>query len=201
VSAAAAPLVAVLAGGASRRMGAPKSLAVLHGRPLLERPLAAAALAGLEAVVVAKPDTPLPALAVEVWHEPAEPRHPLAGLVAALERAGRPVIAVACDQPWVSATLLERLASAAGGRDGVRAVALRVDGELEPLPARYAPEALPQLRAALAARAPLRRTLEALHPHVLAASELAGLGDPARLVAGINTPEALAEAERVAWPA
>jgi hypothetical protein len=36
---------------------------------------------------------------------------------------------------------------------------------------------------------------------VLAAGELAGLGDPARLVAGINTPEALAEAERVAWPA
>jgi molybdopterin-guanine dinucleotide biosynthesis protein A len=185
-----APLVAVLAGGASRRMGAPKSLAVLDGRPLLERPLAAAAGAGLDAVVVAKPDTPLPALGVEVWLEPAEPRHPLTGLVAALARSGRDVIAVACDQPWVSAALLERLAAA---DPAARAVALRVAGELEPLPARYGPGALDALREALAAEAPLRRALAALDPHEVPAD---GLGDPRRLVASVNTPEALAEAER-----
>jgi molybdopterin-guanine dinucleotide biosynthesis protein A len=190
---APAPLVAVLAGGASRRMGAPKALALLGGRPLLERPLAAAAEAGFDAVVVAKAATPLPELAVPVWHEPAEPRHPLAGLVAALERAGRPVIAVACDQPWVSAALLERLAAA---EPAAAAAALRVAGLLEPLPARYAPRALPHLRAALAAEAPLRRALAALEPAVLSAADLRGLGDPARLVAGINTPAALAEAER-----
>ena len=36
-------LVAVLAGGRGRRMGAPKPLAELGGAPLIERPLAAAA--------------------------------------------------------------------------------------------------------------------------------------------------------------
>jgi molybdopterin-guanine dinucleotide biosynthesis protein A len=55
-------LVAVLAGGRSRRMGAPKTLADLGGAPLIARPLAAAAAAGLEAVIVAKQDTALPAL-------------------------------------------------------------------------------------------------------------------------------------------
>jgi molybdopterin-guanine dinucleotide biosynthesis protein A len=35
-------LVAVLAGGRGRRMGAPKALAELGGAPLIERPLAAA---------------------------------------------------------------------------------------------------------------------------------------------------------------
>ena len=47
-------LVAVLAGGASRRMGAPKACVELGGRPLISYPLEAAAAAGLSAVVVAK---------------------------------------------------------------------------------------------------------------------------------------------------
>ena len=63
-------LVAVLAGGASRRMGAPKPLAPLGGRPLISYPLGAAARAGLRAVVVAKADTPLPEVGVPVWGEP-----------------------------------------------------------------------------------------------------------------------------------
>ena len=66
-------LVAVLAGGRGRRMGGPKALARARRRPLIARPLAAAAAAGLEAVVVAKAGTPLPPLGVPVWHEPDEP--------------------------------------------------------------------------------------------------------------------------------
>ena len=42
-----APLAVVLAGGLSRRMGMPKALAVLGGRPLPAWPLAAAVAAGL----------------------------------------------------------------------------------------------------------------------------------------------------------
>jgi molybdopterin-guanine dinucleotide biosynthesis protein A len=108
-------LVAVLAGGASRRMGAPKALAELGGRPLIAHPLDAAARAQLRAIVVAKAATPLPALDVPVWIEPDEPQHPLTGLVAALERAGEPVVAVACDQPWLPPDLLARLADTNGG--------------------------------------------------------------------------------------
>jgi molybdopterin-guanine dinucleotide biosynthesis protein A len=188
-----APLVAVLAGGASRRMGTPKTLAVLGGRPLMARPLAAAAAAGLDAVVVAKADTPLPALEVPVWVEPALPRHPLLGLVTALERADGPVVAVACDQPWVPAALLAALAAAPA--DAV-AVAVRVAGALEPLPARYDRGALPGLRAALARQGSLRGVLAALGAVALDDAAVRALGDPAELVAGVNTPEALADAER-----
>jgi molybdenum cofactor guanylyltransferase len=176
-------IVAVLAGGASRRLGAPKPLAELGGRPLISHALDAAARAGLAAVVVAKADTALPALDVPVWIEPDEPRHPLTGLVAALERAGEPVVAVACDQPWLPPDLLARLAGAPG------AAAVMVAGRLEPFPARYEPGALDALRDALDRRAPLRATLEALRPTLL------GEIDPG-IVAGVNTPEALAEARR-----
>jgi molybdopterin-guanine dinucleotide biosynthesis protein A len=179
-------LVAVLAGGAGRRMGSPKPLAPLGGRALILWPLAAAAAAGLEAVVVAKAGTPLPALGdVAVWREPDAPHHPLLGIVTALERAGGPVIAAGCDQPWLPPALLARLAAAEG------AAAPRAAGELAPLPARYPYEALPALRAALAAQAPLRRTLAALDPEAIE------LGDPG-VLAGVNTPAELAAAQELA---
>ena len=187
-----APIVAVLAGGRSRRMGGPKATAPFAGRPLIARPLAAAAAAGLEAVVVAKPDSELPPLAVEVWREPAEPVHPLVGLVAALERAGdRPVLALACDMPFVAPGLLTRLAELA-----VATAAPRVAGRLEPFPGRYGAAALPVLRAALAREAPVRAALAELSPVELGEDELRAFGDPVRMVAGVNTPDELARAER-----
>jgi molybdopterin-guanine dinucleotide biosynthesis protein A len=124
-------IAAVLAGGRGRRMGAPKPLAQLAGAPLIERPLAAARAAGLDAVVVAKAGTPLPP-GLRVWHEPDEPFHPLLGIVTALEYAGGPVVAIACDQPFVPAELLARLAA------GPEA-AVALQGRVEPFPARYEP--------------------------------------------------------------
>jgi molybdopterin-guanine dinucleotide biosynthesis protein A len=174
-------LVAVLAGGRGRRMGEPKALAQLRGAPLIARPLAAAAAAGLEAVVVAKAGTPLPELTVPVWREPDEPTHPLLGIVTALERAQRPVVAVGCDMPFLTAELLARLAA------GPEA-AVCVNGRLAPLPARYEPAALPALRAALAGEASLQATLAALEPALIHTSH-------ARLVASVNTPEELAAAQ------
>jgi molybdenum cofactor guanylyltransferase len=176
-------LVAVLAGGRGRRLGGAKPLAELDGAPLIARPLAAAAAAGLPAVVVAKPQTALPALGVPVWEEPADPVHPLLGIVTALERAGGPVVAVGCDQPFLTGELLARLAS---GREGC----VRAGGRLAPLPARYEVAWLPALREALAAEAPLRATLEALAP---AAFDLEG---PPRMLDSVNSPEELAAAER-----
>ncbi|MDA0182874.1 NTP transferase domain-containing protein [Solirubrobacter phytolaccae] len=166
----------MLAGGRGRRLGGAKALATFSGEPLIKRPLAAARAAGLDAVVVAKPDTALPDLPVLV--EPAEPTHPLVGVVAALEHHGA-LVAVACDQPWVTPELLRALAE----HDGP-AIAVAD----EPFPGRYEPSQLPVLRAALAEEASLRRTLAQLAPAVL--------GAPAALVRSLNTPEELAAAER-----
>jgi molybdopterin-guanine dinucleotide biosynthesis protein A len=174
-------LVAVLAGGRGRRMGEPKTLVEFGGWSLISRPLRAAAAAELAAVVVAKPSTPLPELDVPVWHEPEEPVHPLLGIITALERAGRPVVAVACDMPWLPAVLLGRLAA------GPEA-AVRLSGELQPVPARYEPAHLPALRAALGREASLRTTLASLEPATIVISS-------ARMIASINTPEELAAAQ------
>jgi molybdopterin-guanine dinucleotide biosynthesis protein A len=157
-------------------MGRPKATVPLGGAPLIAWPLAAARAAGLEAVVVAKPGSRLPPLDVAVWDEPEAPTHPLTGIVAALERAGRPVVVLACDMPFVTPALIARVAAAEG----------MAVPRGEAFPARYAPAQLPALRAALAAEEPLMATLKGAAPID---------ADPDELF-GVNDPQALAEATR-----
>jgi len=76
-----------------------------------------------------------------------------------------------------------------------RPAATRVGGRLEPFPGRYAPAALPVLRAALEREAPVREALAALAPAELGEAELRAFGDPARMVASLNTRAELAAAE------
>ncbi len=175
----AAPLAVVLAGGRSRRMGTPKAVALLGGRPLVAWVVAAARDARLEVVVVAKPGSELPPLDVPVWAEPERPAHPLTGLVAALERAApRAVVALACDMPFVPPALIAELAT-------LDAIAAAPPGEA--FPARYAPAALPALRAGLAREAAVRDVLAELDPVAVTADS--------RALLGINDPEALRRAE------
>lgn len=113
-------------------MGTPKAALRLGKRTLLEHAVAAAREAGLRPVVIAKPAMELPRVDAERWDEPAEPRHPLTGLRAALARAGpEGCVALACDTPFVPASLL----SALGARDELTFV--RAGGRLHPLPGRY----------------------------------------------------------------
>jgi molybdenum cofactor guanylyltransferase len=175
-------LGAVLAGGAGRRLGGAKATAELAGRPLIEYPLAALAAAGIEAVVVAKGDTELPALAVPVLTEPRQPRHPLLGIVTALRHAGgRPVLAVACDLPLLTPALLAELAAGPGPL-----VLAAPGGDPQPLLGLYSPALLPDLEAALARQEPMRRTVASLSPRLLADPDLVRFGDPAELLLNVN---------------
>ncbi len=178
---------AVLAGGASRRMGEPKALVELAGRPLIAHAVAAVADAGLEPIVVAKPNSPVPDLGVTVIDEPPEPQHPLCGIVAALRFAEtRPVVVMGCDMPLVPPALLGTLARLA---DPVATVA--IDGEIEPLLARYEPAVEPALMASLKNGAALRPAIEALHPRLITEGDLSAYGDPHRIALNVNSPEDL----------
>jgi molybdopterin-guanine dinucleotide biosynthesis protein A len=179
----------VLAGGRGSRLGGGKAGIELAGRPLISYPLAAIAAGGLEAVVVTKPGEAPSQSPVPLLEEPAEPRHPLCGIVAAL-RLGRPVVAVACDMPFVAPGLIRMLAEAPE-----QLVVPTLDGRPQPLLARYEPSLLPQLEAALGREEPLTRTVESLRPRLLAEDELARFGDPRRLLFNVNDPDDLREAE------
>jgi molybdopterin-guanine dinucleotide biosynthesis protein A len=184
-------LGAILAGGYGTRLGLPKATAGLGDRALLEYPLGALEAAGIETVIVAKEDTPLPAGAAPVWREPFEPVHPLLGIVTALERSeGRAVLACGCDLPFITPAL----AAAIAGTDA-RLVVPRAGHRLHPLLARYTAPLLPRLREALEQSAPLQETVAALDPLILDEQALRAFGDPARLLFNVNTPEDLERAE------
>ncbi|HEX6458483.1 MAG TPA: molybdenum cofactor guanylyltransferase [Thermoleophilaceae bacterium] len=179
---------AVLAGGAgSRFRGASKPAALLAGRPLVSYPLEALADVCDRVAVVCKRGTDLPALdGVERWDEPDEPRHPLAGIVFALAQAdGAPVLVCAADMPFVTADACRSLL--ATPPKGLAVVAA-ADGVLQPTFGLYAGRALDTLRGA-PPNGRLTDAVEALDPVRVAF--------PMRLVQSVNTPEELAEAERL----
>ena len=168
-------------------MGKPKAAALLGGRPLLSYPVAALAEVCAPVVVVCKPATNLPDIdGTERWEEPDEPRHPLTGIIHALERAGGPVLVCAADMPFVTADACHTLLQAAGSGHGAPAVVAAAEGILQPVFGLYAPAALDELRAA-EADAPLTATVEALDPVRVAL--------PPALVRSLNTPDDLADAE------
>jgi molybdopterin-guanine dinucleotide biosynthesis protein A len=184
--------VAILAGGLSRRLGRPKATAELAGHRLIDYPLAAAQAAGLEAVVVAKPGVDLPPLGVPQLLEPAEPRHPLCGVLAALRESSRPVVAVACDMPFLVPDLLAWLAS-----QPEPLVVPATDHGLEPLLARYDPVLTGALEAGLRREAPMQELVASLNPRVVGERGLRRFGDPERLCFNVNSRADLARAERM----
>jgi molybdopterin-guanine dinucleotide biosynthesis protein A len=180
---------AIMAGGRGTRIGGPKAAIELAGQPLIEYPIAAAREAGLDPLVVVKRGSELPPLDCEVLLEPDEPRHPLTGIVTALERVGEPLVVVACDLPFLPPSLIAALA----GREG--ALVVPADPGPQPLIARYEPALLPRLRAWLTTVAPLRRLVVELEAEVITGAELRSFGDPGRFLANVNDRDDLARAE------
>ena len=179
----------LLAGGAGRRLaqnGRGKAARQLAGRPLAAYPAAALGAVCERVAVVCKPDTALPELpGVDRWDEPAEPRHPLTGIVHALERARAPVLVCAADMPLVTPEACRSILTVAA-RGGAPATVALAGETLQPVFGVYAPGALEALR-----RAPdgarLTDTVEALDP--------ARVALPERLTWSVNTPEDLHAAE------
>ena len=126
---------AVLCGGASRRMGRPKALVEVDGVTMVERAVGALHDAGADRVVLIGGD---PAWAVGV---PADHiadtwpgQGPLAGTATALTTGAEwdpssLVAVVACDQPWLTGSVLAALVAALEAAPGADvAVALTPDG-------------------------------------------------------------------------
>jgi molybdenum cofactor guanylyltransferase len=124
---------AVLAGGASRRMGRDKATMPVEGVELAATVLAAAALVAAPVVLVAPEGHPARRLAAPVVTDPAQ--GPLAALAAALETLDAThVLVLAGDHPGLRVELLAHLIALAPRGD---AVACRRGPRLEPLVAVY----------------------------------------------------------------
>ena len=200
---AAAARGIVLAGGAGSRLGVNKPSAPLAGRPLIEYPIDALHAAGLAVTVLAKSGSSLPPFeppryagdrAVAVAIEPQEPRHPLRGIVSALEAyRNAPVVVVACDMPFVSAELIAWLATL----DDAAAAVPEYAGRLHPMLGRYTPDALAALSECLREQGSVASAVEKAGLRRITDVELARFGDPGRLLFDVDTPADLERAEQM----
>jgi molybdenum cofactor guanylyltransferase len=186
------PLGAVLAGGRSSRFGAPKALAELRGRTLVERAVDAVAAAGLEPVVVVREGSPLPdPLAARLVRDPPGRPHPLRAIATALGEA-RTAVVLACDLPFVPPPLLAWL----GGLSDALAV-IEVGGRLQPLLGRYGAAVAADLAAAAERGEAAREAVLRLGARRVGQAELRRFGDPETIAFNVNRPEDLARAERL----
>lgn len=139
----------VLAGGKSARLGRDKASEVVAGKPLLQHVIDRVTEFADEIIIVRARGQSLPALAsgkrIATVDDVYPESGPLAGLYAGLA-AARSVccVAVACDMPLVSASLLRLLAARSEEYDAV--VPVR-SGRLEPLHASYTKACLAPMRA------------------------------------------------------
>lgn len=181
-------VAAVLAGGSGSRIGGAKATAQLDGQALISYPLAAALGALGSVAIVAKDGVELPQLdqRVELWIEPDEPRHPVAGVIEALRRArGSAVLAIACDLPLLTREVVALIAGA--DAEGSVAVLASAAGRPQPLLARYEPAAL-ELLLGFDTDGPMTEQVMALMPTLVEV--------PAEASFNVNDLEQLKEVSR-----
>lgn len=189
MSATGPPVVAVLAGGRGERLGGRKATVSLDGRPLITYPLQSARDAGLEAVVVAKQKTQLPSLSERVIYDTEQLIHPLSGVLAALAEFNR-VIALACDMPFVPASMLRWLAE-----QDASTIVTRPGNFIQPFPALYGARSTRSLYTSLMSERSLQDTIERLQPKIIEQSELMAFGAEVQMFFSVNTEADLVLAE------
>ncbi|MDQ3699095.1 MAG: molybdenum cofactor guanylyltransferase [Gemmatimonadota bacterium] len=190
----------ILAGGeASRYGGRPKGLEQVAGRRILDRVADALTTAADDLLLIANdPDAEAWLPGVRTATDVRPGLGSLGGIHSALVRAGRPVLLVAWDMPFVPASLLALLRDR--GRDAD--VAVPESGSrrgVEPLCAYYAPACVAPIEQRLAAD-DLRVVgfFDDVRVTRIDADEVARHGDPVRSFMNVNSPEDLELAESYA---
>ena len=142
---------AIIAGGASRRMGQNKALLSIEGEPLVARVSRIIQPLFSEIVVVTSDSAVARATNLSAIPDAISGRGPLSGIHAALKHFNAPAFCVACDMPFLNAPAIEFLCAQLQDSD---AVLPRVETSgtkrAEPLHAVYAPSCLPFLEAEFA---------------------------------------------------
>jgi molybdopterin-guanine dinucleotide biosynthesis protein A len=179
---------AIIAGGASRRMGTNKALLPFEGEALIAR--IARVLRPLFAeVLVVTADEQL-ARAANLFATPDifPAKGPLGGVHAALKYCGAPTFCVACDLPFLNPEIIRFLCEQFVD---CQVLAPRIAGHMEPLHAIYAPSILPILESVLAKESVPRveRSLAATRVKFIGENELKVFDADLKFLTNLNTPQ------------
>jgi molybdopterin-guanine dinucleotide biosynthesis protein A len=187
----------LMAGGQSRRMGRDKATLIVGGEELWRRQVRTLREAGASEIMVARAGRELfdqPGLVAV--RDAAPGCGPLGGLVAGLRQANwRWLLALAVDLPFMPAPFLREMVTGAA-REGCGVVPVS-HGRFEPLAAVYASASLALAEECLAHQ---RWSLQGMVERCMSAGLMRSLEvceDERGYFRNVNTPEELAEAERI----
>lgn len=198
---------AILAGGASVRMGSDKAFAPLGGRPLVRSVYEALKPLGQIIVVANDATNHRATLGQSVRHvrDHYPGAGPLAGIhaaLSALQPGEECVVAATCDMPFVFFELVRALGErVARGDEPHAGVWVDGTGRRQHFPAAFHRRALPTVQARLVSGdRSMRGLLDELQAATIHIDDVAPSGSMRAQVASfnVNTPEDLVEAERIA---
>ena len=181
----------ILAGGRSRRMGSDKAVLDFCGTRMIDRVTHTLGTVAEPVVVVARATDDVGELPATVVEDERPYEGPLCALVAGLRATGTERnIVVACDMPFLNASLLLRLGELLDAN--IDAVVPIASGLPQPLHAGYGDCAIEPLLAAIAAgERSLKGSLERLRVRWVPEIEWKSLDPDGRSFLNVNTPEEL----------
>ena len=171
-------------------MGRDKASLDFEGEPLARRVARILGVVAPRVIVASGDGSRLGWLGLEQVADVEPDAGPLAGIVAGLEHAHTPLVAVAAvDMPFASADLFRFLAGLWAGED---AVVPLTDRGMEPLHAVYAAGAAPALRALLASgERSTWRALESVRARVVGEGDWRSADPDSAFAHNLNRPEDL----------
>lgn len=182
---------AIIAGGQATRFGGlDKSRLRISGRTIISRQVALLQPLSDDLFIVATQHERFADTGLRVCPDALPGTGVLGAILTALESttADR-VLVVACDLPFLTSGLMTRLLELALDSDGAW---VKTPAGAEPLVACYRQHAAPLIRAGLAAGRRKATDLgELLSLREIGLAELETFGDPAQLLANINSPQDL----------
>lgn len=188
--------VAVLAGGASRRMGANKSFVELDGKPLVQHTLERVRQLNLPVLLITNTPELYSRFEIPMIGDVVPGKGSLGGIYSALLNCSTPyTLCVACDMPFLNVDLLNHLLSL---RNGFDAVVPMIDGQPQGLHAVYHRRcAVPILE--LMERNELRITglFNRLRVRLVGEPAIRAIDPQLRSFTNLNTPEELERVRRM----
>jgi molybdopterin-guanine dinucleotide biosynthesis protein A len=168
----------------------------LAGKPVIDHVLAAVSDLGQEIFITTNKPKDYQFLELPLFQDDQPVAGALEGLKTALRAAsGKRTLVVACDMPFLQAELLEYLFEQSGQAD---VTIPRWNDRLQPLCAVYSHRCLPAIEASLAAG---EKRMISFHDevrrHVVEPETVAHFDPEGLNFFNLNTPQELAEAERI----
>lgn len=193
------PFGAILAGGRNSRYGSHKALALVAGRPIIERVQAALRLVTPDLILIANEPEHYAGVGLRLRPDSVPGLGALGGIHSALiwaREERRPgILAVACDMPFLEPHLLSLLLERSEGAEIVVPESVGRRG-VEPLCAYYATSCIPAIEEVIARGT--RRVIgfyDQVRVERIPLADISAFGEPELIFLNVNTPEERVRAE------